>query len=477
MGLAMALCVLGEVLFSAWEGQPPNARSCQAIIGAAAITAALGALTKWWAGPEPSKPPRFGRRDAVIAVSAVWVAITLTGTLPYLMDTRLPIMDALFESTSGFTTTGATILTDIEGTASRPLLLWRSVTQWLGGMGIVVLFVAIFPNLGVGGKHMFRSEMPGVQGDDLRPRIRKTSSILWRIYVVLTLVTLVAYYLAGMNGFESTCHALTTMATGGFSTRTDSIGAFNNPTIELVACVFMLIGGVNFALYYAAIRTRRLRVFWQSTEFRVYALMILLCVLMLTGINLAYHEYMLEKALRRSLFVVSAFITSTGYGTDAYMDYPQASVMIVVVLMFVGGCSGSTSGGLKLSRFIIMAKASWGMIRRSVRPSVVQVVRLDRKALPSPVLLEIAALLFVYMLFLFGGTFLVALIEPVPLPTAFGTMLSSLSNMGPYPFHLEADNFAGYKPITKGFFSICMVIGRLEFFTVLALFLPDIWRR
>ena len=145
--------------------------------------------------------------------------------------------------------------------------------------------------------------------------------------------------------------------------------------------------------------------------------------------------------------------------------------------MFVGGCSGSTSGGLKLSRFIIMAKASWGMIRRSVRPSVVQVVRLDRKALPSPVLLEIAALLFVYMLFLFGGTFLVALIEPVPLPTAFGTMLSSLSNMGPYPFHLEADNFAGYKPITKGFFSICMVIGRLEFFTVLALFLPDIWRR
>ena len=155
----MALCVLGEVFFATWEGQSPNVSACQAILGASAITALLGVFTKWWAGPEPSKPPRFGRRDAVIAVSAVWVAITLTGTLPYVMDMRLPLMDALFESTSGFTTTGATILTDIEGTASRPLLLWRSVTQWLGGMGIVVLFVAIFPNLGVGGKHMFRSEL------------------------------------------------------------------------------------------------------------------------------------------------------------------------------------------------------------------------------------------------------------------------------------------------------------------------------
>ncbi len=470
----MLLCALVGFAFEILEYRREVDAGAAAAMGISGLlTAALGGGLMAW-GRAATRA--LSRREAVVAVTAIWVAVSLVGAMPFVFDAGFSPVDGLFEAASGFTTTGATMVDDIEGQLSRTLLLWRSLMQWLGGMGIVVLFVAIFPNLGVSGKRLFRSEVPGVTADGLRPRITETSVALWQLYLGFTALETVVLWGLGMSPFESLCHAMTTMSTGGFSTRNASIAAFDAPAIEYVISVFMLIAGVNFGLYYGALRSRRAGVLLRSSEFRVYAVLSVLLTLAITLFVLPNHGQ-LELAFRRALFMVTTTITSTGFGTDDYMAYPPPALALVLGLMFIGGSSGSTAGGIKVSRIVVLAETARAMIRRSVRPAVVQVVRLERKPMETPVLLEVATFFFLYMSCLAVGVFGVAWIERIPLSTAFGAMLTTLSNMGPAPFYEGVDNFSGYSAGAKVWFAAMMILGRLEFFTVLALLMPDTWRR
>ena len=474
MAFGQAACV-GLAEFLGGPRRPFDDNAAFELLASAVVTF-LAAVGLWFYGRNaPERTLR--RREATLVVAAIWLVSGMFGALPFVLDAGFSPVDAFFEAVSGFTTTGATIVTDIEGTLSYPLLLWRSLMQWLGGMGIVVLFVAVFPNVGVGAKHMFRSEAPGPPGESLQPRIAETSLVLWRIYLLFTLLEIIALYLLGMSLFDALNHSLTTMSTGGFSTRDASVGAFDNAAIETVIAVFMLAAGVNFSLYYTALRGSSVRVFLRSTEFRVYLGTVFIVTVLLTGTTLQVHGGNVLESLRYSFFTVATFITSTGYGTDDYMAYPGAGLLLVIMLMFTGGSAGSTAGGIKLARVAVLAKESWAQIRQSFRPNIVQVVRMDGRAVPESILAEAGAFLVLFLATLFLGTVTVAYTDGLPAQTAFGAMLSCISNMGPAPFYLESDNFAAYTDTAKLIFSLAMVLGRLELFTLLALLLPDFWSR
>lgn len=489
MAVFMAICGLAGVLMQliGYHRELDNG-AANSLFLSSGITA-LTAFLIWRFGRYLGKADRhLSRRDATLAVALIWLGAGIFGGLPFMLGAALAPADAFFEAISGFTTTGATILSDIEGTMSRPLLLWRSIIQWLGGMGIVVLFVAVFPNVGVGGKHMFKSEVPGPTAEGLQPRIAETSVTLWLLYTAFTVVEIILLALAGwllptpegaatMDLYESICHALTTMSTGGFSTQNASVAAFKSPVIEMILSVFMLIAGVNFGLYYGALRARSFKAFLRSTEFRVYLTLVFGSILLLTITILPNHGDQILEALRYAIFMTATTITSTGYGTDDYMAFAPLPLMIVITLMFVGGMSGSTAGGIKISRVVLLAKSAWAQTRRSVRPSVIQIIRMSGRKVQQPVLTEVAVFFFVYMVFMLLGTLAVCTLEEIPLYTGFGAMLTSLSNMGPAPFYIGEDNFSAYSGLSKTIFSFMMILGRLEFFTLLALLLPDFWRR
>ncbi|MBX3248320.1 MAG: hypothetical protein KF901_14160 [Myxococcales bacterium] len=478
VGIIMALTT---TVAATWDLVAPSERIPQggalACFASAALAAAIGAAVFGWSR-RSARGTTLTRREALLSVTLIWFGAGVCGALPFLFGARMGAADAFFESVSGLTTTGATVITDIEARLSRPLLLWRSMLQWLGGMGIVVLFVAVFPSLGAGGKHLYKGEAPGAQIEGLRPRIAETSITLWKIYVTFTVILLGLLIALGMDPFEALCHALTTLATGGFSTRDGSIGAFESPTIEWVISVFMLLAGVSYGLYFALLRTRRLKPLLRSVEFRTYVWIIAVSTALLTVLNL--HRHAPLDALRYALFMVGTNISSTGYGVDDYTQYSQPAFGIVLMLMFVGGCAGSTAGGIKVERIVMMAKQTLAQVQRSYEPSVVQVVRMGRAVIAKPVVADVMSFFAVYMASMAIGIFVVSVVDGVPLPTAFGAMLTSLSNMGPAPFHDTAgfaDNFAAYSPVSKVFFACAMVIGRLEFFTFFALLIPGFWRR
>ncbi|MEN0064104.1 MAG: TrkH family potassium uptake protein [Myxococcota bacterium] len=479
---AIALCGLAGSLFQATGYVRPDIDegSVFNLFLSAAITAGAGFLLHRTGAPVDVAA--LTRRDAFVLTAAIWLAASVFGALPYVLDTGMTPADALFESTSGFTTTGATVVNRIEATLSRPLLLWRSLTQWMGGMGIVVLFVAFFPRVGAGGKKLFKAEVPGPTAGGLAPRIAETALWLYGMYVALTLVEAGLLTALGMPLFEAICHAFTTVSTGGFSTRDASVAAFQSPAIEVVIAVFMLAAGVNFGLYYGVLRTRRIGLFLRSPEFRAYAGIVLTVIFFFTVLNRTFTEgedvvrSWLDSA-RHALFTTATFITSTGYGIEDYMQFPAPSLALVLLLMFIGGCAGSTAGGMKISRVILTMETIGTQIRRAVRPNVVQVVRMEGQAVDEALLLEVSAFLCLYLASLGVGTWLVALTDGVPIGTAFGATLTCVSNMGPAPFHGGVDTFAVYSDTAKLLFSYAMVLGRLEFMTLLALVLPAVWEK
>ena len=442
----------------------------------APISALLGAICLWWGRRVPSALS-LDRREASVAVVLIWGLLGIVGAIPLVIGAGTPIPDAIFEATSGFTTTGATIYGDIEGTLTPPLVMWRAVMHWLGGMGIVVLFVAIFPNLGVSGKHLFRSEVPGVTAEGLRPRITDTSMVLWRLYVGLTVVAVGVLWWLGMGLHDALVHGFGTLSTGGFSSRDASIAAFASPSIEWALAVLMLIAGVNFGLFYAVARTRRPGALWRSSELRLYAGIIVVCTLVLTLSLLPLHGGDLLSSLRHSFFRVATSLTSTGFGIDDHKQYPPVAMGITILMMLVGGCAGSTAGGIKVARILILVKAAVAQVRRSVRPAVVHVVRVDGRPVPSSIVVEVTSFLFIYVACLAMFSMVVIASDGAPVTTAVGAVLSCLSNMGPAPFYVDTDNFAGWSSGAKLAFSGAMVLGRLEFFTVLAFLLPEVWRR
>jgi trk system potassium uptake protein TrkH len=419
---------------------------------------------------------RISRREALLAVSLIWIAAGACGAVPFMLGAGMSAADAFFESVSGLTTTGATVIDDIEGRLSRPLLLWRSLIQWLGGMGIVVLFVAVFPNLGAGGKHLFRGEVPGTTAEGLRPRIAETSFALWRLYGAFTILEIALLKVLGLDLFDAVCHAFTTMSTGGFSTLDSSVGGFDSAPVEYVIACFMLIGSVNYGLYYGLLRSGSWKTLVRNVEFRSYVGIVVVAVVVLTVLNLSVHDDILTS-FRYSFFMVATTISSTGYGTDDYSVYSSTALTIVILLMFVGGCSGSTAGGIKIERAVLMGKQAIAQIQKSFRPATVQLVRMGKVAINNQVLADVGSFFLIYMGCIGAGLLFVTLVEGVPVPTAFGTMLTCLSNMGPAPFHVGPDNFSAYSAGSKLFFSMAMLLGRLEFFTLFALVLPGFWRR
>jgi trk system potassium uptake protein TrkH len=462
------------------------AASC---VASAVITGLVGAVALVQARRYGDAASSLTRREAVLAVALIWVGAGVFGGLPFVLGAGMGPADAFFEAVSGLTTTGATVIVDIDGDwdasvgqrvggLDMAILLWRSLIQWLGGMGIVVLFVAVFPTVGAGAKHMFKGEVPGTSAEGLTPRIAETSFTLWRLYAAFTLAECLILIGLGMAPFEAVCHAFTTMSTGGFSTRDGSIADFDSPAIEYVIGTFMLLGSVNYGLYYALLRGRSWRQVLRNTELRAFlAICALITIVLTLGIAEANHGGDYVEAFRYAYFMVGTTMSSTGYGTDDYMAYPTPILFFVILMMFIGGCSGSTAGGIKVERVVLMAKMSWAEFRKSFRPNVVQLVRMGRTSVPTDILMDVAVFVGVYFASLALGVLLAATTESVDLPAAFGATLTCLSNMGPAPFHPVDDNFAAYSSFAKVYFAWLMLLGRLEFFTLLALFVPDFWRR
>lgn len=415
------------------------------------------------------------RRDAFAIVAVAWLATSIFGGMPYLLSGALmsPI-DAFFESTSGFTTTGSSVFGHPEG-LSHTVLYWRALTQWLGGMGIIVLFVAVFAELGVGGRFLFMNEVPGPITESLRPKIRETSLLLWYIYLGLSVLQVVALVLADMSLFSAVCHSMTTMSTGGFSTRDMSVAAFNSPAVTWIIIVFMVIAGVNFSLYFQAFTGNPLALI-RDRETWVY-LMVLVGSSLVVAINLLGQESNLGMALEKATFQVVSLMTTTGFVSDNFDLYPSMSKILLVILMFIGGCAGSTAGGIKIIRLIIMFKVMHRGVYMLVRPHAVLPVRIGRQVIPDSSVYEISGFLFLYLLVFVVTTLFVAA-HGLDMATSLTSVAATLGNIGPGLARVGAiENFGQMPWDVKLVLSLAMILGRLEMYAVVALILPVFWRR
>jgi len=418
-------------------------------------------------------PRQIGKREGYIIVSMAWVVFSLFGMLPFLISGAIPdITNAFFETISGFTTTGATILNDIEA-LPHGLLFWRSLTQWLGGMGIIVLSLAILPLLGIGGMSLFVAEVPGITPDKIHPRVRQTAKQLWGIYVIFTAAEAVLLYLAGMNVFDAVNHAFTTMATGGYSTKQASIAAFS-PSIQYIITLFMFLAGTNFAVSYFALKGR-FSAAWRNEEFRFYLGFAIFFTLLITlGLSLNDIEH-LEFSFRRAIFQVVSLMTTTGYVTDNYLAWGTGLSTLAFVVMFFGGSTGSTGGGIKIARIVVLMKNSYLEFKRLLHANAVIPVRLNKRAVQPFIINKVLAFIGFYLLIFGIGTAFMSAMN-MELESAMGATIAALGNVGPGIGSVgPMDNFYHITDVGKWGLSFLMLVGRLELFTVLILFSPAFW--
>lgn len=416
-----------------------------------------------------------GRREGYIIVAFSWIVMTLFGTLPYLFSDSIPnFTNAFFETISGFTTTGATILIDIEA-LPPDILYWRSLTQWLGGMGIIVLTVAILPFLGIGGVQLFAAEMPGITHDKLHPRMTATAKRLWGIYVALTIVEVVLLSLGGMSIYESICTALTTMSSGGFSIRNDSVASCSIYS-QYVIILFMILSGTNFTLLYFAFHLNFKKIF-RDEEYRGYIGVIVFFTIVIAVGLLFAGNFGIEESFRTAIFTVVSILTSTGFAVSNYLVWPTVLWMLIFVLMFIGGCAGSTAGGIKIVRQMLLIKNSWMEMRRPIHPNAILSVKFNGHSVSMEIIYKVMAFFLMYILiFLFGVVSLS--IMGLDFETSIGASISSIGNIGPGIGSIgPVDNFAFMPDAAKWLLGFMMLLGRLEIFTVLILFTPHFWRR
>ncbi len=443
-----------------------------------------------------SSPEDLRVREGFAIVALAWLVLSLLGAVPFVLSGVLDsYTDAFFETMSGFTTTGATILGGVNTLAIEDIpnsfLFWRSLAHWLGGMGIIVLTLAIMPILGVGGMQLYKAEVPGPSADKLTPRIRETAKRLWLIYVGIT-VAEILLLMPEMSVFDSVNHAFATMATGGFSTKNGSIGQYGSAYVEWVITVFMILAGVNFALHFRLLRGQAITVF-RDAEFRVYIGIIVVSTLLIAlstwkpiiGLLPAAGEAAgqfdgyetLTEALRYGAFQASAIITTTGFGTTDYEMWPTLAVGILFVLFFVGGMAGSTGGGVKVIRQILLFKNSFREVRQLIHPSAVIPVRLNGKVVPQDVLRNVLSFIVLYFGLIFVGTLVLSVLG-LEVMSAFTASMSSVGNIGPaFGTFGPTENYAHVPMLGKWVLSIMMMAGRLEIFTVMILFAPAFWRR
>lgn len=415
-------------------------------------------------------------REGYAVVSLSWIAIGTAGAIPYLATGVISSpAAALFESVSGFTTTGASVFTDIEA-LPHGILLWRSLTQWIGGMGIVVLGIAILPFLGVGGMQLFRAEVPGPTPERLRPRIAQTAKVLWYVYIGLTVTQIVLYMMGGMPPFESVLHALTTVSTGGFSPRNASMGAYASPYIHYVTIAFMYLAGVNFALHYRALLGQPRRYVLDS-EWKFFTLVLLGSTAIVLAAVLPSSTADLEEGFRNSLFQVVSIATTTGFATYDYELWPPGVQMLLLLLMFMGGMAGSTAGGMKAIRVYVLIRHALTEVKHSIHPRAVLVTRVGRRALQTGQLLNILAFILLFFA-LFGMGALALTLSGVDPLTAIGAAASAIGNIGPgLGLVGPAENYGWMSGPPQLILVFLMLVGRLELFTILLLFHPSLWKR
>jgi trk system potassium uptake protein len=501
--LLMAGGFFGTFILIGGPEVDPDARRALLIIGGLGLllSGLLYLVTR--RRPTQGEPvrPDLGRREAILLVALSWFLGPAYGALPYWLWASLHIpraephpfhsyVDCLFESVSGFSTTGATILTDI-GSLPPSLLLWRAITHWLGGLGIIVLFVAVLPQLGVGAKKLFRIETPGPQPKGLRPHIRETARVLVYVYITLTVTAILALRLTGAMGwFDAVCTAFSMLATGGLKTYDASVGAFDSVSVDVVCMVFMVLAGVNFGMFYALVMRNYRRV-WKDAELRVY-IVLKITVLAVVAFNLWGHDIVMTtgrviedssfgQALRFGAFQTISLHTGTGFATADYDPWPYLSRMLLVGLMFIGGCAGSTAGGLKVVRFWMLLKILAAELEKTFRPNVVRPIKVGEAMMDQD--LKFGAVVYTVsfaLLFLLGAGFIM-LFEPAGSPgdaaTAFSASLATLANVGPGLYGVGAtQSYAWFSAPSKLVMCLLMLLGRLEIFTIIALATPRFWK-
>jgi trk system potassium uptake protein TrkH len=438
---------------------------------AAGITIVAGLILNRWAGPVEE----ISVRDGFAIVTLGWVSVAAFGSLPYLLTGSIPsISGAFFEAMSGLTTTGSSVVTDIDA-LPRGVVLWRSMTQWMGGMGIIVLSVAIMPLLGIGGMQLMQAEIPGLSADRLRPRVRQTATVLWAAYALLTLAEAVLLWAGGMTPFQAGNHALTTMATGGFSTEDTSLSGFG-PFVQYVTAAFMFLAGVNFTLHYSWMRGR-LGPVRRNQELRVYAFLIAVATLTLALLLWIPGTMTMEGSFRAGLFQVTSIMTTTGYVTADYEGWRPAAQVLILLLMLVGGCTASTAGSVKVLRHMIVAKEARISMRKLLHPRGVFVYKVEGKPVSSDTLASVSGFLLLFLLTLALGVLALTLLGLDAL-TALGAAATTLANVGPgFGLVGPAETYSPISPPALWVMSTLMLLGRLELYTVMILFTRGYWRR
>ncbi len=438
------------------------------------ITMAAGfALVLIFRTPDPGV---MKHREGMAIVAIGWFAAGVVGALPFWLAGTFPhAVDGIFESVSGFTTTGASVLTDIEA-VPRGLLMWRSLTHWLGGMGIIVLSLAILPFLGVGGMQLYKAEVPGPTPDKLSPRIKDTALILWKVYLLFTLVEIVLLCFGGMNLFDSICHTFGTMATGGFSTKNTSVAYYNSAYIDWIITIFMFLAGANFSLHFFALRGKPL-VLWKDPEFRFYTFATLLSILAVTVCIYGKNYQSIWQSLRYASFQVVSICTTTGFATADYEIWPFLPQAILFFLMFLGGSAGSTGGGIKCMRMMVLCRHAYHELIRLVHPRAVKYVKLGGKPVPPEVISGVWGFFVLYLALFVLASFIMAALGQDVL-TSFASVAACIGNIGPGLGTVgPTENYAHIPQMGKWVLTFCMLLGRLEIFTVLILFVPEFWRK
>ena len=481
MNYRLVLYILGIILMGEAASMLPSTiialctgdGDAKAFLLSAGITLITGFLLRLLR----PKGAKMQARDGFATVALSWIFLSTFGALPYFFSGVLPnFFDAVFETVSGFTTTGASVLTFIEG-QPHGILFWRAPTQWMGGMGVLVLTLALLPKLGEGSVYLMRAESPGPIKSKLTPRLNDTAKILYSIYIGLTVLETICLKLAGMNWYESVIHAFSSISTGGFSTRNASIASFENIVIEWIIIIFTFLSGINFSLLFFALR-RNFKAVFESEELRSYTLMVLIASGLIV-VDLAVHlgEAVTGQTVTDAVFQVVTLMTTTGYMTRDYVLWPTFSQVILIIVMFVGACAGSTAGGMKQIRVILLMKNLRREVQRILRPRQVTTIRSDGDRVDEPTLSGITLFFFAYILLLFIGTLVVSW-DNVGFDAAFGASLTCISNVGPgFGVLGPTANFSILSNISKIAMSALMLLGRLEIMPLLLLLFPTLWKK
>lgn len=467
IGIAMLTCLFWSL--------PYREHITGGIIAAAGVTILMGLILTFGFRTQAS----LNFKEGFAVVSLGWLVASIFGALPYMTTGYLPsFADAWFESMSGFTTTGASVITDVEA-LPKGLLYWRSLTQWLGGIGIIALFVVIISNIGVRANQLFKAEVPGPVSDKISPRIRETAKSLWKTYAVISLACLLTLWALGMDFFDALCHTFTTMATGGFSTKNASIAFYNSPWIEWAIIFFMFVAGVNFGLHYLAFKKRNLLGYVRDNEFKLYLGIIIMAALLIT-LNLNQNgSGMLmgwEEKIRIACFQVVSILTTTGFATADYNLWPAPAGVIILLMMFVGGCAGSTGGGIKPGRYLIILQRTVIELKKMIHPKAIMPQRFGRKVLNEDLIINVLQFFFIYILLLAAGMTVMSLLG-LDILSGLTASATCLGNIGPGFGQVgPMENFSFIPAIGKYVLIIEMLIGRLEIYPLMVLLLPAFWR-